>query len=444
MLKTGDTLPKPDEHYDRWREQYANVETGAPNYPRTIGRLVAGLFQQSPITMTVGDGVTPVLSDGALADLCDRGVKRGAAESVVFIRPTEVEGVFVPALLSRAQVEPVWAHGRLQSAVVWSVHKLSANNMRMITESYTTASDGKQSVVIQLWQVVKDTVESLTAYKLGSEVDVEDVAAETDDELMLAVRQLRGQDRRLFAYAWDFEDGHPIPIHYTNEQLVTQLTDLHAVEFEDNQLPRNIVAVSQESMTADFGDGNDQAEASTWGRLRGLRKGRNMLQVPSDQLAQNGTDAFIKHLRMDDDMIQRERITSKENVFYESCGISASTFGRDVSGRSDSGAAKRADSQLTLTTIAGPARRWAELMTLLGAELARLQNAAATAGPVSVTEGLKNSAEERAALVAVQRGADVQSVEMGVRQIRPDWADPEVAEEVARIRVDNMLTTPAD
>jgi hypothetical protein len=444
MPTTGDTIPTPDPLYDLWREQYANVETGSPNYPRTIGRLVAGLFQQSPITMTINDGVTPVLSDGALADLCDRGVKRGAAESVVFIRPTEVEGVFVPALLSRSQVEPVWAHGRLQSAVVWSVHKLSANNYVMITESYTTDSAGVQAVNIQLWQVIKDTVESLTAWKLGTEIMVETQAEETDSELQKAVRQLRGQTRRLFAYAWDFEDGRPVPIHYTNEQLVTQLTDLHAVEFEDNQLPRNIVAVSQESMTADFGDGNNQAEASTWGRLRGLRKGRNMLQVPSDQLAQNGTDAFIKHLRMDDDLMQRDRIERKENVFYEACGISASTFGRDVTGRSDSGAAKRADSQLTLTTIAGPARRWAELMTLLAAELARLQNAPATAGPVSVTEGLKNSAEERAALVAVQRGADVQSVEMGVRQIRPDWADPEVAEEVARIRNDNMLTTPAD
>ena len=83
-------------------------------------------------------------------------------------------------------------------------------------------------------------------------------------------------------------------------------------------------------------------------------------------------------------------------------------------------------------------------MTALGEELARLQNTPAASGPVSVTEGLKNSAEERAGLVAVQRGADVQSIEMGVRQIRPDWDDDKVADEVGRIRVDNMLPTGAD
>ena len=444
MPSTGDTIPTPDPLYDLWRAQYANKESGAPNYPRTIGRLVAGLFQQSPITMTLdADTAVPVMDDGVLADLCDRGVKRGAAESVVFIRPTEVDGVFIPSLLSRSQVEPVWAHGRLQSAVVWSVHTVSKSDYKMITEQYTTDRNGVQAVDVRLWNVTSDQMHTGT-WKLGSEILVADEPDETDSDLQLAIRQLRGQTRKLFAWAWDFEDGHPVPIHFTNEHLVTQLADLHAVEFEDNQLPRNIVAVSQESMTADFGDGNDQSGASTWGRLRGLRKGRNMLQVPSDQLSQHGTDAFIKHLRMDDDLMQRDRIERKENVFYEACGISASTFGRDVTGRSDSGAAKRADSQLTLTTIAGPARRWAQTMTALGEELARLQNTPAAAGPVSVTEGLKNSAEERAALVAVQRGADVQSIEMGVRQIRPDWDDDKVADEVGRIRVDNMLPTGAD
>jgi hypothetical protein len=108
MPSTGDTIPTPDPLYDLWRAQYANKESGAPNYPRTIGRLVAGLFQQSPITMTLdADTAVPVMDDGVLADLCDRGVKRGAAESVVFIRPTEVDGVFIPSLLSRSQVEPV-------------------------------------------------------------------------------------------------------------------------------------------------------------------------------------------------------------------------------------------------------------------------------------------------------------------------------------------------
>lgn len=440
MPNIGDTIPTADAGYDGWHKQYANVETGAPNYPRTIGRLIAGLFQQSPITMSVAPGATPVIDDGALADLCDRGVKRAAAESVVFIRPTEVGGVFVPVLLSRGQVEPVWAHGRLQSATVWSVHKYGEAE-QMITEHYTTDPAGVQSVTVQLWNV---TGNNAGGWKLAGLVNVAEEPEETEPAIHAAVRQLQGQTRQLFAWAWDFEDGHPVPIHYTNEHLVTQLADLHAVEFEDNQLPRNIVAVSQESMTAEYSDGTDAAEASTWGKLRGLRKGRNMLQVPSSQLAQHGTDSFIKHLRMDDDLIQRDRIERKENVLYEACGISASTFGRDVTGRSDSGAAKRADSQLTLTTIAGPARRWAATMTAVAAELGRLSSNTTGVGSVTVTEGLKTSAEERATLVAVQRGADTQSIEMGVRQIRPDWDDVEVAAEVARIRNDNMIPTAAD
>ena len=436
MPAVGDIIPKPDPEFDTWHRQYVNADTGAPNYPRTIGRLIAGLFQQAPVTMETAG--TPSLTDDQLADLTDRGVKRGAAESVVFLRPALVNGQWCAAAVGASQVEATWAHDQLVEAIVWDVTKNGNDGYQMVTETYTVDSQtGQQNLVVQLWNVTKSPK---GGWKLAGEVDTAAVDGVESPALHAQVRAINETPRGLFAWAWDFEDGRPVPVHYTNEHLITQLEDLHGVEHEDNQLPRNVVAVSQESMAV---NGMDNPTNTTWGKVRGFIQGRNVLSVPSDQLAMHGTEAFIKHLRLEDDLVQRERIEMKEDVLYTACGISPTTMGRSATGRSDSGAAKRADNQLTLTTIAGPARRWAGTLTLLAAELARLQTGT-KAGPVQVTEGLKSSAEERAELVAVQRGADVQSIEEGVKQINPDWDDTAVGDEVARIRNDNQLPTPGD
>jgi hypothetical protein len=133
-----------------------------------------------------------------------------------------------------------------------------------------------------------------------------------------------------------------------------------------------------------------------------------------------------------DSLTQRERIERRFNELLEACGISPPSIGRNVTGRSDSAAAKRADQQLTMQTVAGPGRRWSAALTDVFTQLAGLNGGGGDVS-VKVHTGLRVPTSEAAETVSILETAQAASTETRVKMVHPEWDDTLVAAEVARI-----------
>lgn len=159
--------------------------------------------------------------------------------------------------------------------------------------------------------------------------------------------------------------------------------------------------------------------------------------------AQHGPDGGIVPIEFDDDLTQRERIERRENSVLEiGFRINPQSVGRSVTGRSDSGDAKRADNQMTMNTITSPARRLSNSLSAIVAELARLNTAVPTSnrtgdvGRVVIHEGLKPHPVELAEYATALHDAEAASTRQRVAIVNPGRDDDWLDEEAARIRAE--------
>ena len=197
----------------------------------------------------------------------------------------------------------------------------------------------------------------------------------------------------------------------------------------------------------------------------GFNKRDNLLALPAGMSAQE-RDKMVTPIVFPDSLTQRDRIERRENALLESCGISPQSVGRSVSGRSDSGAAKRADMQMTLQTVAGPARRWSTALSVLYSQLARLNESPTPepGGPlppptrtppsdsfpaaesvtisVAVNAGLRPSTSEAAESASLLEAAGAASTKTLVQTAHPDWTADQVTAEVELIRAEGRGTPP--
>lgn len=425
------TYPVPDnpwrDLWNLWRDQWDNVAKKAPTYSRTLGNTAAGLLQARPPQYSTPLS-NPAITVDELAEITDEAVAVAASTAISFIRPAQVAGEWVATVLNAERVEFRFAHRRLIEAVVWTTDKYGEDDIA-ITEHYQLVN-GQRTFTVQAWEASKNQVTG--GITLGRELDL----TQPDlPEQLAAVAAL--EDRWIYPYVWEWDAGNPAPVHNTNEHLITQLNALHDVEQSDANTVRRIIAMDAQGLA------NRNDFATTAGGVvmpSGWSNRKNILGVQQGALSQGGAKSFVDDIFFPDDLIQRQRITEKENALYEACGFNPQTFGRSVTGISDSGVAKRVDNQKTLVTIAGPARRWRQTLNEAVTDIAAMDNG--QDGDVVITEGFKEDLSQRAETVATARASQAMSIRTGVVELHPDWEEDEVNEEVVRVMAEQQVPTP--
>jgi hypothetical protein len=161
--------------------------------------------------------------------------------------------------------------------------------------------------------------------------------------------------------------------------------------------------------------------------------------------AEHGPSGGVTPIEFSDDLIQRERIERRENSILEMAGINPASIGRNVSGTSDSGTAKRADNQMTMNTISGPARHAAATLTTAVGGVARLNGGTwGDSDEVIVSEGLKENPVESADTARALRDAEAASTRTLVETAHPTWSPEQVDAEVEAMRAENAAASPLE
>ena len=441
VIEEGTQLPIESEwrdRYDDWSGYWRNKNRQGPNYVLRVARAVAGLFQAEPPAYNppVDD---PAVSLRELADVTTEGVALAAGQSVCFLRPTDTgSGEWVLSVLSAQRVEFEFQHKRLREAVVWKTFEGDRASYAL-TEHYRRQRDGSYEVTSTLWEAAINSDGTVT---LSTRID--DLTALRDDAPIDQLPEV--ESRQLFAFVWDWWDNLPAPIYVTSEHLLDYLTVLHAKDTEDAKLPGTLLFVPEETIVANRLGSNEQRIDH---RLpSGISTGKNLIGVPGDQLRQDGAEAFVDSITVNDPMTARKRIVIVADEFYEDgCGIAPATLGRaQPSGAmfAESGEAKKADQQVSVMTVAGPAERWGEVLQAAVDHIEDREPGSDVETSVVITAGLRQSELERADTIGAYRSAQAMSSDTAVARAQPELEGDELTDEQDRVRQENLIVPPRE
>ncbi len=438
---------------DMWRSLYdrglAN-ELYAPNYARWLGGIMAGLMQAEPPTVA-GDEM--FADEVAIEDLVEDVAADAAGLGVVYLRPTYVDGdVWVPATIHPAMFDPIWRHKRLMGGDAWLIEPKPGEDRTAVW------------LLVERWRVSDDNVGTveMTGYdgKLAEggtvEYDPTRPIDVTGSDVPLFSRaadsaaRFAGQDVRVHGFVWRWYRKLAAPVYVSNEQVVRGLEALWDQEQSDAEMIRHRVALDADMLRTQpvlgqYADTNNMPQGSRVIAQPGFNLRSNILALSSAKTgqAQAVADRVPFHVvSFPDSLTQRDRIERRENGLLELCGINPQSIGRNVGGRSDSAAAKRADQQTTLNTIAGPGRRLARTLQMSVQQCANL--AAAGDVSVSITPGLRPIASDSVEMARDLYTANASTVETRVRTAHPDWSDDQVAAEVVQYQAEQAGLSMAD
>jgi len=423
--------------WDRlWKGQYQydsdrHEASAAPGYTRSFSLLVAGLFERQTPSYEP-DMTAPPLTPVELSELMHETVSRTAGYGLTLVRPVSDGTGWKASVLPPTMFHVRWVHRRPVAVTVWD-HAADprTDNDRVglaFVEQWTPVEDGPGMVETRIFETVADPAGG--GMRLALELDATNPPAALEDHPFFVSARNDPIRRDVYPYVWAWEDLGPVPLWYTNENVIRGLARLWDQEQDDAEMTRKRVAMPDDTMgrATVRADGSQEIIARP-----GFRKHDNILLLSSSMSAEHGPNGGVTPIEFGDDLIQRDRIERRENALLEAVGINPASIGRNVSGRSDSGVAKRADNQMTMNTITAPARRVEGLLTAVTRELARLNNMPSTEWSVSVHEGLKTDPDEAAATAVKLRDAEAASTKTRVQTAHPTWSVDEVDAEVLLI-----------
>jgi hypothetical protein len=446
----------PPDHNSRTRQQineWADLWNGhpsrvAPAYTASWGHILAGLLQAEPPAYTTpepaGGWATP---ESMLAELTEQAVPHSAGFGSVFLRPIPTQaGVWELTTLKPTNVTPIWDHHRLHSATVWDIaydprdQRQGSMARLVIIETWNT--DGR--VIVELFEA--DTIGGHC--RLGNRIGATNTLDSTDLEPPAALEghpyhtAIGGHDpqpRTLTPFVWKWEDGHPAPVFVRNEPAIRGLQRLSTQEQEDAEMARNRIAIAADSLLKDDVWSSDGARKIA---QSGFNTDSNVLALARGMSAQNPGEGGVQVITFPDGLTQRDRIERRQNEILEAIGINPQSIGRSVTGRSDSAAAKRADQQMTMNTIAGPARRWQQALQTAVAQLHTLNRSSGQAPTVRIVEGMKLGTAERIETVQIATAADAMSTRTKLETIHPEWSDIRIDRELADLAAEGIIAHP--
>lgn len=421
-------------------KQRAATVDAAPGYSRSFARLVAGLFERQPPEF-VGTGPFDELE---LSELLGEVASKGAGYGQVLIRPVSDGQRWQPSVLAPTRYHVDWAHRRPSRVIVWDY----AADPR-------TDDDKRGLAIVETWQPGGDTAGTVTTqvfeteralsgdgWRTMREIDVSNPPDALADHPFVVSAGNDAVPRDLFVFVWAWETVGPVSLWYTNENVLDGLARLWDQEQDDAEMTRRRVAMPEEAL----GRKKVLADGDTTVLARpGFNKHDNILLLQSSMSAEFGPTGGVTPIEFDDDLIQRERIERRENALLEAVGINPASIGRNVGGRSDSAAAKRADNQMTMNTITQPARRLERVLSAVAVEIGRLTPGSGSgAVEVSVHEGLKENPAESAEVARLLRDAEAASTTTLVRTAHPTWTVEQVDAEVEAMQAEGAAAAPLE
>ena len=428
-----------------WHRQYdPSLTSAAPSYPRAWGRLMAGLMMAQPPRFGEEAPDSFPLTVDDLADYTETMVAEAAALGVSYARPIKDDGIWFYEVLPANLVHAKWSASRMGivSAFDWKTYPNKDNTLLVLQETWV---DG--TVVSELWEVPgNDKTTHVTldgnpiaSNKPGEERSLSEAHPLYDDMWNAQVRDEAGEERRIVPFVWSFINGTPAPLHAGNEGAVDGIIKLWDQEQQDAEMARNRIAMREDLMGTH--DIRNQHNGEMIARA-GWDPDSNILLLAPGMTAQDVSEGGVETITFPDSIIQRERIERKENGVLEACGISPQSVGRNVGGRSDSAAAKRADQQMTTTTITGPARRWSTALGDIVTQVATL-NGQSDPG-VLVFDGFRTTLGERAETVNQAMLSDSMSAYTRVAYLHPEWSDEQINDEVDLLRGEGLVGSPPE
>ncbi len=127
-------------------------------------------------------------------------------------------------------------------------------------------------------------------------------------------------------------------------------------------------------------------------------------------------------------------------------GYSLASWGLDDGGSADSGKALRLRQQRTLLTKAGKERSARAAITAAFAAACAWSEYARDPKPyrpdLQLGDGLPRDPVEDAQVIGVKRGAEVVSVEQGLRELHPEWTQKQIDEEIERLEEEKANLVP--
>ena len=370
-------------------------------------------------------------------------VRVQASQGVCFLRPVHDGESWVVQTLAPDRVAAYWAHRRLSSAVVWSIHAdpFHDNDATKAIAVVERWADGM--VVHEFWQGDVDTHGVFHAKKQWSPESLPDQIRELPavEGALVDIAEAANVERRLVPVVWQWLKGHPAPIFASNENVIAGLERLWDQEQTDAEMARNRVAIDERMLgrsTIRSDTGDIIASAGF-----GIRDNVLALKAPQGGAQAIGDALPFQAITFPDSLTQRDRIERRENSLLEMVGINPQSIGRSVGGRSDSAAAKRADQQMTLQTVATPARKLSRALSDALTQVAALNE---TPSDVSVTvfEGVRPVSAESADEARILSAAQAASTRTLIATAHPAWDDDMIDEELERMAEEGMAMVAPD
>ncbi len=417
----------------------ADSTQASPNYSRWMSNIVAGLMQAKP---PEADGVP---DDFDLSELVEETARIQSGLGVAFLRPV-FDGVeWVTQVMGPTNVAGMWNHRRLSQTLVWTIvpDPTQGGAAIAVVERWHNTGDDSGRVVLEVWRgdwSSDGRFTGKTKLTIGSMPekirDLPAVAGAVADW-----ESAKETLRWIHPVVWQWQNGHPAPIIAGNEHVVAGLERLWDQEQTDAEMARNRIAIDTKMLST-------SATRSVAGDIIapagfGLRDNVIALNSPTGS-AQGIADNLPFHvIHFPDDLTQRERIERRENSLLETCGINPQSVGRSVAGRSDSAAAKRADQQMTLQTVATPARK---MTTALQAQLDQTEKLNGRKEKVTVTiyEGVRPVSSEAAEEAQTLSSAEAASTRTLIRTAHPTWDDDQVDAELVEMAAEGRVVMPAE
>lgn len=407
----------------------------APNYARWLANIVAGLMQARPPESEYDADWLD------LSELVEDVARVQSSQGVCFLRPVHDGESWVVQTLAPDRVAATWAHRRLRSALVWSIHPdpLAPNDQSKAVAVIEKWDNQTGTVTHEFWRgdlALSGVFTGLTELSVEALPDqIRELPAVAG---ALADIELAGDlERRLVPVVWQWLKGHPAPMFASNENVIAGLERLWDQEQTDAEMARHRVAIDERMLgrsTILSDTGQIIASAGF-----GIRDNVLALKAPTGGAQSIGDALPFQPITFPDSLIQRDRIERRENSLLEVVGINPQSIGRSVHGRSDSAAAKRADQQMTLQTVATPARKIQRALSDALTQVASLNGEGADVA-VTVYEGVRPISSESADEARVLSAAQAASTRTLIETAHPAWSDEMIDAELVRMGDESLVS----
>ncbi|MFE5777087.1 phage portal protein [Brachybacterium sp. NPDC056505] len=387
---------------------------------------------QERLDLILGEGAHNVLASAA---------EVGAALGGVYLRVTWDQSLEAHPFITRVDADraiPTFRWGRLAAVTFWATVRRDGGTVWRHLERHEVDAHGIGVIRHELYQGTDSTLGRVVPL---TEASATAGLAEVVDEDSIVSTETPGLDvayipNQLPNRIWR---EHPLGANLGRsdldglEPLLDQLDEAWSSWMRDLRIGKARIVAAQSAL-----EDNGPGQGSTLDLDREVYEAINTPPSAMDSDGGLPIQAVQFQIRVQE---HQETVSALLSQILRSAGYSAQTFGMDAAGGAMTATEVQSRERRSFMTRDRKIRAWkGALATLavkaLAIDRAVFKSAADPSLPVSVQFGdsVQESMEALARTAQLLAQAQAASVKTRVQMVHPDWSDPEVDEEVARIQ----------